>query len=70
MERMHLRVFPACSSAKHTPRQGNHYHPSGVCLNGKSRKEITLYKSTKEHKATPKRCELLAQNAGVVFIPA
>ena len=30
----------------------------------------SFYKPTKGHKATPKKCVLLAQNAGMVFIPA
>ena len=30
----------------------------------------SFYKSTKGHKATPKKCVLLAQNAGMVFSPA
>lgn len=29
-----------------------------------------FYKSTKGYKATPRRCVLLAQNAGMVFLPA
>lgn len=30
----------------------------------------SFYKSTKGHKATPRRCVLLAQNTGMVFISA
>lgn len=127
---MHLRVFPARSTAKHTPRQGKHYRPSGVCLIGKTTEQksdslaefreahgdvavsqLTVkphppqykdvsrimpgavmdfggtvgvlqgsegfhngtpdyYRSTKGEKVGVRRCVLLAQNTGMVFIPA
>ena len=40
------------------------------CSGGRSNGKVEFFKSTKGNKTTPKKCVLLAQNAGMVFIPA
>ena len=40
------------------------------CSGGRNNGKVEFFKSTKGNKTTPKKCVLLAQNAGMVFIPA
>lgn len=40
------------------------------CSSGRNNGGVDYFKSTKGHKAAPRRCVLLAQNTGMVFIPA
>ncbi len=40
------------------------------CSGGRNNGKVEFFKSTKGNKTPPKKCVLLAQNAGMVFIPA